>query len=207
MYVLTQTAEALDYEAAGGEGEDEQLVARICAGERALFAKLYGLYYPRAFALAFGMTGRREQADDLTQEIFMRAYERLASYNGRASFSTWFYRLAVNQSLNYCRRERRHKGSVSDSGDVEGLASAASGGAGERMEAALLRQQVQLQVRQALLTLKPEMRVLIVMKEIEGLSYEEISERLDCSMGTVASGLSRARRLLARKLENLKGKI
>ncbi|HEX8776360.1 MAG TPA: sigma-70 family RNA polymerase sigma factor [Pyrinomonadaceae bacterium] len=201
MYVLTQTAEALDYEA---EREDEQLVARICAGERSLFTQLYGLYYPRTFALAFGMTGRREQADDMTQEIFLRAYERLSSYNGRSSFATWFYRLAVNQSLNYCRRERRHKGSISEAEDVENLVGASGSG---RMEAALLQQQVQAQVRQALLTLKPEMRVLIVLKEIEGLSYEEIAERLDCSMGTVASGLSRARKMLGRKLENLKGKI
>src|SRR5215213_4151749 len=202
MYVLTQTAEALDYEA---EGEDEQLVARIAAGERALFTQLYGLYYPRTFALAFGMTGRREQADDMTQEIFLRAYERLGSYNGRSSFATWFYRLAVNQSLNYCRRERRHKSSVSQSEDMENLVGASGSGADAgRMVAALLQQQVQAQVRQALLTLKPEMRVLVVLKEIEGLSYEEIAERLDCSTGTVASGLSRARKLLARKLENLK---
>jgi RNA polymerase sigma-70 factor (ECF subfamily) len=204
MYVLTQTAEALDYEAAG---EDERLVARIAAGERALFTQLYALYYPRTFALAFGMTGRREQADDMTQEIFLRAYERLASFNGRSSFATWFYRLAVNQSLNYCRRERRHKGSVSDSEDVESLVDATGSGAGAGMDAALLQQQLQTQVRLALLTLKPEMRVLVVLKEIEGLSYEEIAERLDCSMGTVASGLSRARKMLARKLENLKGKI
>jgi RNA polymerase sigma-70 factor (ECF subfamily) len=204
MYVLSQTAEALDYEA---EGMDEQIVARICAGERSLFTQLYALYYPRTFALAFGMTGRREQADDMTQEIFLRAYERLGSYNGRSSFATWFYRLAVNQSLNYCRRERRHRGSVSDAEDVENLVGAACSGADGRMEAALLQQQLQAQVRQALLTLKPEMRVLIVLKEIEGLSYEEIAERLDCSMGTVASGLSRARKMLARKLENLKGKI
>jgi RNA polymerase sigma-70 factor (ECF subfamily) len=205
MYVLSQTAEALDYEA---EGMDEQLVARIAAGERSLFTQLYALYYPRTFALAFGMTGRREQADDMTQEIFLRAFERLNSYNGRSSFATWFYRLAVNQSLNYCRRERRHKGSASDTEDVENLVgSSGSGADSSRMEAALLQQQVQAQVRQALLTLKPEMRVLIVLKEIEGLSYEEIAERLDCSLGTVASGLSRARKLLARKLENLKGKI
>jgi RNA polymerase sigma-70 factor (ECF subfamily) len=205
MYVLTQTAEALDYEA---EGVDEQLVARICAGERSLFTELYGLYYPRTFALAFGMTGRREQADDMTQEIFLRAYQRLSTFNGRSSFATWFYRLAVNQALNYCRRERRHKSTRSSAEDLESLMSASTSGADSRpMEAALLQQQVQAQVRQALLTLKPEMRVLIVMKEIEGLSYEEIAERLDCSTGTVASGLSRARKLLARKLENLKGKI
>jgi RNA polymerase sigma-70 factor, ECF subfamily len=204
MYVLTQAAKALDYET---PGEDEQLVAQICAGQVALFAQLYRRYYKRTFALAFGMTGKREQADDMTQEIFLRAYERLDSYNGRASFATWFYRLAVNHSLNYCRRERRHLKAVADVGDAQSLPVVLSAGAEDRMASALLQHQVQAQVRQALLTLKPEMRVLVVMKEIEGLSYEEIAERLNCSRGTVASRLSRARQLLARKLENLRGKI
>jgi RNA polymerase sigma-70 factor, ECF subfamily len=203
MYVLTQAAEALDYETTG---EDEHLVARICAGERALFAQLYRRYYARAFALAFGMTARREEADDVTQEIFMRAYERIDTYRGGSSFATWFYRLAVNHCLNYCRRERRHT-SLVNVDDAEGASFISANGAESHMADNLLQHQVQVQVRQALLTLKPEMRVLVVMKEMEGLSYEEIAERLGCSTGTVASRLSRARRLLARKLENLKGKI
>jgi RNA polymerase sigma-70 factor, ECF subfamily len=204
MYVLTQAAEALDYEITG---EDELLVARICAGERALFAQLYRRYYSRAFALAFGMTARREEADDVTQEVFMRAYERLNSYQGDSSFATWFYRLAINHCLNYCRRERRHHKPLVKLDDAESPPFTATPGAEAHMAAHLLQHQVQVQVRQALLTLKPEMRLLVVMKEIEGLSYEEIAERLNCSIGTVASRLSRARKLLARKLENLKGKI
>ena len=204
MYVLTQTAEALDYET---PGEDEHLVARICAGEGALFAQLYRRYYTRTRALAFGMTGRREQADDMTQEIFLRAYERLDSYNGHSSFATWFYRLAVNHCLNYCRRERRHHTAAADVDEAQSVPAISGAGAEDHMAAILLQHQVQTQVRQALLTLKPEMRVLIVMKEIEGLSYEEIAERLNCSIGTIASRLSRARKLLARKLETLKGKI
>ena len=202
MYVLTQAVEVFDGEELR---EDEQLVARTCAGESALFAQLYRRFYARTFALAYGMTGRREAADDLTQEIFLRAYERLGNYHGRSSFATWFYRLAVNHCLNYCRRERRHQHVVSDADD--GPSSLFVSGAEERMAANLLQRQVQAQVRQALLTLKPEWRVLLVLKEIEGLSYEEIAEQLNCSTGSVASGLSRARQLLARKLENLKGKI
>ncbi len=204
--MLTQALEALDGEEAG---EDERLVARIRAGEAALFAQLYRRYYARTFALAFGMTGRREQADDMAQEIFLRAYQQIGSYKGRSTFATWFYRLAVNHSLNYCRRERRHQSAVvmSDADDAHNLEINSGVGAEDYISETLLRQQLQEQVRQALLTLKPEMRVLLVLKEIEGLSYEEIAERLSCSTGTVASGLSRARQLLARKLEKLKGKI
>jgi RNA polymerase sigma-70 factor, ECF subfamily len=204
MYVLIQAAEVLDYDTGGA---DEQLVARICAGDRALFAQLYRRYYRRTFALAFGMTGKREQADDMAQEIFMRAYERLDTYQSGSSFATWFYRLAVNHSLNYCRREHRHQDAIADVDDVQSLSIISNTGAEDHIVATLLQHQLRTQVRQALLTLKPEMRVLIVMKEIEGLSYEEIAERLSCSTGTIASRLSRARKLLARKLENLKGKI
>ncbi len=204
MYVLTQAAEAFDYETTGA---DEHLVARICAGERALFAQLYRRYYTRTFALAFGMTTRRDEADDVTQEIFMRAYERLGSYHGSSSFATWFYRLAVNHCLNYCRRQRRHHTGLVNVEEAEVPPFITAAGAESHMAANLLQHQVQAQVRQALMSLKPEMRLLIVMKEIEGLSYEEIAERLGCSTGTVASRLSRARALLARKLENLKGKI
>lgn len=202
MYVLTQTLEVFDGEEVT---EDEQLVARIRAGESPLFAEIYHRFFARTFALAYGMTGRREQAEDLTQEIFLRAYERLGSFNGRASFATWFYRLAVNHCLNCCRRERKYQGGEADPDDAQNLLRVS--GAEDQIAAGLMRQHVQAQVRQALLTLKPEWRVLLVLKEIEGLSYEEIAERLDCSTGTVASGLSRARRLLARKLENLKGTI
>ncbi|MGH9942142.1 MAG: RNA polymerase sigma factor [Pyrinomonadaceae bacterium] len=205
MYVLTQAAEAVDYEET--EGEDERLVARAVAGDRAAFALLYRRYYARTFALAYGMTGRREQADDMAQEIFLRAYERLASYRGHAGFRTWFYRLAVNHCLNHCRRERKYRDTVSDTDDGSGSRLASVAGPTGQIEDALARRQVQEQVRRALLTLKPEMRVLLVLKEIEGWSYEEIAERLECSTGTVASGLSRARKLLARKLESLKGKI
>jgi RNA polymerase sigma-70 factor, ECF subfamily len=204
MYVLTQTAEALDYEI---EGEDEHLVARINAGERALFAQLYRRYYRRTFALAFGMTGGSQEADDVTQEIFMRAYERLDTYRGGSSFATWFYRLAVNHCLNYCRRQRRYRAGLVNVDDADGPASVNTAGAESHMAQHLLQRQVQAQVQQALLSLKPELRLLVVMKEMEGLSYEEIAERVGCSTGTVASRLSRARGLLARKLENLKGKI
>jgi RNA polymerase sigma-70 factor (ECF subfamily) len=77
----------------------------------------------------------------------------------------------------------------------------------EQADASLLRKEIQQQLRSALLSLKPEIRVLLLLKEIEGLSYDEIAERLECSTGTVASRLSRGRRLLARKLESLRGKI
>jgi RNA polymerase sigma-70 factor, ECF subfamily len=204
MYVLTEVADSV--RESGNELQDELIVARIAAGEKGLFALIYQRYQARAFGLAFGMTGQREQADDLTQEIFIRAYERISSFKGDAKFSTWFYRLALNHCLNHCRKERWRIRSFTTPGEqsapllVELRPS-------EEVHEALLRQEIQQQIKIALLSLKPDVRMLLVLKEIEGLSYEEIAEQLDCSTGTVASRLNRARSLLARKLEGLKGKI
>jgi RNA polymerase sigma-70 factor (ECF subfamily) len=203
MYVLSELAD-IDLEA-DDEPQDETIVARIRTGER-LFGLLYERYRTRTFALAFGMTGQREQAEDLTQEIFLRVYQRLNTFQGQAKFSTWFYRIALNQCLNHCRNERRRRQTVANPDDGQATVLVELRVV-EQADATLLQKELQHQIRSALLSLKPEVRVLLLLKEIEGLSYEEIAERLECSPGTVASRLSRARRLLARKLESLKGRI
>jgi RNA polymerase sigma-70 factor, ECF subfamily len=202
MYVLTELAK-IDLEA-DDQLHDEVIVARIIAGER-LFGLLYERYRTRTFALAFGMTGQREQAEDLTQEIFLRVFERLNTFQGQAKFTTWFYRIALNHCLNHCRNERRRRVVVNPD-DVQPTVVVELRVV-EPADVALLRKELQQQLRLALLSLKPDVRLLLLLKEIEGLSYEEIAERLECSPGTVASRLSRGRRLLARKLESLKGKI
>jgi RNA polymerase sigma-70 factor, ECF subfamily len=203
MYVLTELANSVPDE---DELPDEAIVARIGSGEKALFTLLYNRYRARTFALAYGMTGQREQADDLAQEIFLRAYQQLSTFQGKSKFSTWFYRLALNHCLNYCRQERGRKRTLSSSTEAQQPMLIELRPA-EEVHEALLRQEIQQQIRIALLSLKPQLRLLLLLKEIEGLSYEEIAERLECSPGTVASRLSRARKLLARKLESLKGKI
>jgi RNA polymerase sigma-70 factor, ECF subfamily len=203
MYVLTESANIVPHNEV--ELPDEIIVARVCAGEDALFALLYQRYRARTFALAYGMTGKREQADDLTQDIFLRVYQRLSTFQGHAKFSTWFYRISLNCCLNYCRHERASVTRLSGAETPPPMLVKVR--RTEEAHEALLRQEVQQQIRVALLSLKPQMRMLLVLKEIEGLSYDEISERLGCSTGTVASRLNRARQLLGRKLESLKGKI
>ena len=187
------------------ELQDESIVARISAGDRRLFGLLYQRYRARIAALAFGMTGQREEAEDLTQEIFLRVYQRLGTFQGQAKFATWFYRIALNHCLNHCRNERRRQQRTKP--DREQAVMLVELRAVEPADATLLRKEIQQSIRSALLSLRPEIRVVLLLKEIEGLSYQEIAERLDWSSGTVASRLNRGRKLLARKLENLKGKI
>jgi RNA polymerase sigma-70 factor (ECF subfamily) len=180
---------------------DEDLVRLVIAGEPDLFAPIYERYYWRVFRMAYGMTGNHGSAEDLTQEIFMRAYQRLKDFRGQSAFSTWLYRVAVNHSLNY-RRKHHVEGREESTGDadppsiVDGETSAETG---------VMRQQMTVQVHRALLGLKPKLRMIVILKDIEGLSYEEIAQRTNCSTGTVASRLNRSRKLLARKLEHLRG--
>ena len=151
--------------------------------------------------MAYGMTGNHGSAEDLTQEIFMRAYQRLKDFGGQSAFSTWLYRVAVNHSLNY-RRKHQVEGLEESTGEadpppiVDGAMSAETG---------VMRQQMTAQVHRALLGLKPKLRMIVILKDIEGLSYEEIARRTNCSTGTVASRLNRSRKLLARQLEHLRG--
>ena len=179
---------------------DEELVEQALAGRGEVFAHLYERYYSRAYRLAYGMTGQHEAAEDLTQEIFMRTYQKLDQYGGQASFATWFYRLAVNRCLNYRKQEKRL--SSEDARDIEMLPLP---GAARQMEKNIFQKQAQAHIHRALLSLKPGVRMIVILKDIEGLSYEEIAERADCSKGTIASRLNRGRRLLARKLAHLRG--
>lgn len=184
----------------GEDRTDEELVGLVLADHREVFARLYERYHARTYRIAYAMTGRREAAEDLTQEVFIRAYQRLGQFRGRSSFSTWFYRLTVNHCVNYRRHERRSQGRESGAdGDYR------PHGVGGRAEADLFQQQVQGQIHRALLSLKPELRMVVILKDVEGLRYEEIAERMNCSAGTVGTWLNRARKLLARKLEHLKG--
>lgn len=179
---------------------DEELVRLVRTDKPEVFAYLYQRYYSRVYRLAYGMLGRHEAADDLTQEVFIRAYQKLELFKGDSSFATWFYRLATNCCLNYSATKR---GKEQREGDeiTEKLPPDSS----NSMERNLLQREVQEQIQRALLSLKPKLRLLVILKDIEGLSYDEIAERLNCSTGTLASQLKRARHLLARKLEHLRG--
>ncbi|MCI0391283.1 MAG: sigma-70 family RNA polymerase sigma factor [Acidobacteria bacterium] len=181
---------------------DEELARLVAAGQVEVFAQLYVRYYARAFRLAWAMTGRREAAEELTQEIFLRAWQKAGQFRGESSFSTWFYRLATHCCLNFRKRlpSWAHE-------SLEGVEQSLQTDAMNQIEANVQRQEIQGEVHRALLSLKPKWRLIVILKDIEGLSYEEIAERMDCSTGTVASRLNRSRALLARKLEHLRGRV
>jgi RNA polymerase sigma-70 factor (ECF subfamily) len=178
---------------------DEDLARLIAGGQVELFSQLYDRYYARAYSLAFNMTGQRAAAEEITQEIFLRLWQKIAQFRGESGFGTWFYRLAAHCCLN-----SRKRASASNLEQLSAAEQLPQPGAVQELEAGLRDRELHLAVRRALLSLKPEWRLIIILKDIEELSYEEIAARLDCSTGTVASRLNRARALLAAKLDFLR---
>ena len=181
---------------------DEELARLVAAGQVEVFAQLYARYYARAYRLAWAMTGRREAAEELTQEIFLLAWRKAGQFRGESSFGTWFYRLATHCCLNF--RKRLPACGYEPLDAIEHLPQTDTM---KQIEADVRRREIQGEVQRALLSLKPKWRLVVILKDIEGLSYEEVAERLNCSTGTVASRLNRSRALLARKLEHLRGQI
>ncbi len=185
---------------------DEELVRLVVAGQGEVFAQLYARYHLRAYRLAWGMTGQREAAEDLTQEIFLRAYQKLGQFRGEASFATWFYRLTVNCCLQSRQRTRKNLAeTVADAELIRLLDGHATLGA-QATETALLQHEEQAIIQKALLSLKPDLRMVVILRNLEELSYDEIAARMDCSIGTVGTWLHRAHKLLAVKLAGLRKK-
>lgn len=159
------------------------MVARAAAGDRQAMRRLYEATVGRIYALMVRMVGHQD-AEDLTQQSYVRAFTKLNQFSGDAKFETWLYRLATNEALQHLRREkvRRTQPLQYD------IAKAPP-------DPAETRDQVR-QLRQALAKLSPESRAVFTLKEELGLSYREIASTLDIAEGTVGSRLNRARREL-----------
>jgi len=176
------------------EGEAAaQLVARAKAGDAQAFEELVRRYRKRIYALAFHLSGSDHEADDITQDVFLRAYRALDKFEGRSEFFTWVYRMAVNRALN-ARRDRQRRGEEPmDDQRVE--LAARIDARGNPAREAELRQTYSRLVR-ALDALPPEMRTTVVLVALQGLSHGEAAVVQKCSDGTIAWRMHEARRRL-----------
>ena len=182
---------------------DEQIVERALAGEAEVFGEIVRRWERKIYALTFGMLGSAEDARDATQETFMSAYRNLRGFRGEAKVSSWLHRIAVNQCISRLRRphvraETALDAQVEAGGEhflaAPGHASPAFvAESGERTEA----------VRRAVGALPPELREVVVMKEFEDLTFQEIADSLDIPLSTVKSRLYTALRQLRMRLEKL----
>lgn len=177
--------------------EDSQLIERTLAGDRSAFNALVMRHQDRLYSSMLGVTGCAEEAEDVVQDAFVRAFVKLESFQQSSQFFTWLYRIAFNTALSRHRR-RRSKVSLDHTRETTGLEPVDVADAPD--EPMLRRERVEM-VRIAMAQLSEEHRTILVLREMDENPYETIAEILDISIGTVRSRLSRARYQLKLTLE------
>lgn len=192
------------------EGHEEDLVARLRRHEEAAFNELVRLYEDRIFRLVLRMIGDRAEAEDLAQEVFVTVFKSIGSFRGDSKLSTWMYRVATNHCRNrikYLGRRARNRKQPYEDGDARDEHSGSALGTSAHIpgpDAVAEGKQTERLVQAALLSLSAEHRELVVFRDVEGLSYEEIQRITALPEGTVKSKLHRARLALAQSLAALR---
>lgn len=178
--------------------DDKDLIARCMQGESAAFGLLVEKYQQRIYNIAFRMTNNHDDALDLSQESFLRIFRALGSYKGESSFSTWVHRVASNVCLDELRKKKRQplvalSTDALVSGDEGEYPIEVAASETDSPEQQLLRQETRREIAHALAKLSPEHRLVLVLRDIEGYSYDEIAEMLEANIGTIKSRINRAR--------------
>ena len=186
---------------------EEQFIERLRRGDAAAFEQLVNERSGEIYGLLYRLTENSEEARDLTQETFLRAFQSIGHFRGDADLKTWIYRIAINQARNRWRwwRRRRRDSTVSiDSTNVDGrptLVATLRANSSSDPEQATLARERESALRTALGSVRRVYREAVVLRDIEGFSYEEIAATLEISVGTVKSRLARGRQELRQKLE------
>jgi RNA polymerase sigma-70 factor (ECF subfamily) len=175
-----------------GNGDSD--VARAAAGDRGAFERLYRQNVNRVFSLCVRMVADRERAEELTQDVFVRAWEKLHLFRGESSFSTWLHRLTVNVVLNARKSDGRQKSRFEENDEEAGM-DAHAGVVGMPLAPGDL-----LDLEQAIAKLPPGARRVFVLHDVEGYKHEEIAEQLGVTSGATKAQLHRARLLLREAL-------
>lgn len=186
--------------------DDRELVIRAKDGDEEAFGALVQMYYQRVFNIARGFVSEPEEARDLAQQAWLKVWKKLDTFKGHSGFFTWLYRLVTFVCLDYLRKKkRRAETELKETMETHREAGAEPAPSVtpdpvRSLEAGEIRDRFE----QALETLSPAQRTAIVLREIEGLTYEEIAAAMKCSKGTVMSRIFYARKNLQRELEDLR---
>ncbi|MGI9056006.1 MAG: RNA polymerase sigma factor [Pyrinomonadaceae bacterium] len=180
---------------------EKDLLAECRNGSREAFEMFFYQNQKRVFSVALNFFGGDSLiAEDITQQVFLKIFTHLENFRGEAAVTTWLYRLTTNA----CIDEQRKKKRFSFFADLFGVKEPKTKRTpDEKFES----REISVEIQKALATIDAKFRLPILLKYVEGLSYREIAEVLDCSEGTIASRLNRGNKLLARKLEHLKGEV
>lgn len=184
---------------------DQQLVSLSQSGDQNAFGLLVEKYQNRLYRLILRIIKNQSVVEDLVQESLIKAYRSIASFRGDSAFYTWLYKIGLNTARNYLY-EKKHKLQI-DSGiaieDAENFSTAIDIHQAETPETELINKQIAKTVNDAIAALPAELQTAITLREIEGLSYEQISNIMDCPVGTTRSRIFRARNIISEKLKPL----
>jgi len=192
--------------------DDRELVDAARAGDRDAFRALFDRYHRRAFSLAYGVVHNQDDALDIVQDAFIKAHRYLDRFEGTSTFYTWLYRIVMNLAIDHIRKHRRLRSvELTDAavGGGEDGETAVGGDAllprilGGNPGRALLDKEIRERIDRALAELSENHRAVLVMRELEGLSYEEMAQVMGCSKGTIMSRLFHARRNMQKQLLDL----
>jgi len=187
---------------------DAQLIERIQNGDKQAFELLVAKYQRRVLRLISRLVRDPAEQEDIAQEAFIKAYRAIPNFRGESAFYTWLYRIAVNTAKNYLASQGRRPRTV---GEFQSDEDGESFGVDDVVEdnntpyAVLHSRQVAETVNKAIERLPSDLRMAVTLREIEGLSYEEIAQAMDCPIGTVRSRIFRAREAIAQDLRPLLG--
>jgi RNA polymerase sigma-70 factor (ECF subfamily) len=184
---------------------DEELVARSRGGDADSFNQLILRWERPIYALAYRVIGREEDARDVCQETFLRAFRALPGFKGQAKFSSWLYRIALNLCRDWIRRQRRAP-TVQMPEGVDPVEMASETGPVESIETLVERRELSAVVEEAMALLPDEQRTAIILKEYHGMTFQEIADLQGCPLSTVKTRLYQGLTVLRRHLEN-KGSI
>jgi RNA polymerase sigma-70 factor (ECF subfamily) len=183
---------------------DEELVLRVQQGDKSAYDLLVIKYQHKIIQLVNRYVKDPSEAQDVAQEAFIKAYRALGNFRGDSAFYTWLYRIAINTAKNYLvSRTRRSSDYQIDIQDAEQIENAPQLQGMESPERLLLNQEIVETIKTAIDKLPEEMRIAIMLREFEGMSYEEIAQAMDCPVGTVRSRIFRAREAIDNKLNPL----
>jgi RNA polymerase sigma-70 factor (ECF subfamily) len=188
----------------GEDGVDRALVERVQRGEKRAFDLLVLKYQHKLVKLVSRYVRDPSEVMDVVQESFLKAYRALPGFRGESAFYTWIYRIAINTAKNYLVAQgRRPPDGDIDSGDVDQIEGETELKDNATPERLLLRDEIEQTVRDAIEQLPEDLRTAITLRELEGLSYEEIAQSMDCPIGTVRSRIFRAREAINKRLQPL----
>lgn len=196
----------------GTSGDDKELVARAQAGDHDAFRALFQRHHRRAYSLAYGVLHNADDALDVVQEGFIKAHRYLDRFEGASSFYTWLYRIIMNLSIDHLRRQKRARHvdfndalAHADDDTAFGNDSLLPRILGQNPSKSLVRKEMREQIGEALAGLSDKHRAVLVMRELEGLTYEEMAEVMQCSKGTIMSRLFHARKNMQKRLLEFMG--